>query len=67
MHQNLLLMRVPIHGAKGTRIPDPFNAIEVLYQLSYSPELVLMLFIMPGDGAIVKVLTKLIPSAPADH
>jgi hypothetical protein len=26
-----------------------------------------MLFIMPGDGAIVKVLTKLIPSAPADH
>jgi hypothetical protein len=27
------------YGAKGTRIPDPCNAIAVLYQLSYSPVL----------------------------
>lgn len=25
------------NGAKGTRIPDPLNAIEVRYQLRYSP------------------------------
>lgn len=26
------------YGAKRTRTADPLNAIEVLYQLSYSPE-----------------------------
>ena len=24
-------------GAEGTRTPDPFHAMEVLYRLSYSP------------------------------
>ena len=24
-------------GAEGNRTPDPFHAMEVLYQLSYSP------------------------------
>ena|GEM_PF-5555082 len=27
-----------VYGAKRIRTADPFNAIEVLYQLSYSPE-----------------------------
>ena len=26
-----------LSGAKGNRTPDPFHAMEVLYQLSYSP------------------------------
>ena len=26
-----------IGGAEGTRTPDPLNAIQVLFQLSYSP------------------------------
>ena len=28
----------PTSGAEGNRTPDPFHAMEVLYQLSYSPE-----------------------------
>ena len=27
-----------LRGAVGNRTPDPFHAMEVLYQLSYSPE-----------------------------
>ena len=27
-----------VRGAVGNRTPDPFHAMEVLYQLSYSPE-----------------------------
>src|SRR5438874_12072813 len=27
-----------VSGAEGNRTPDPFHAMEVLYQLSYSPE-----------------------------
>ena len=32
--------QLPRNGAKRTRTADPLNAIEVLYQLSYSPECV---------------------------
>ena len=33
----LLCLGSPTYGAKRIRTADPFNAIEVLYQLSYSP------------------------------
>lgn len=28
---------LPFRGATGTRTPDPLHAMQVLYQLSYSP------------------------------
>ena len=33
----LLFAHVPDGGGKGSRTPDLFNAIEALYQLSYTP------------------------------
>ncbi len=33
----LLKLKELIGGAEGTRTPDPLNAIQVLFQLSYSP------------------------------
>ena len=33
-----LATRGDASGAEGNRTPDPFHAMEVLYQLSYSPE-----------------------------
>jgi hypothetical protein len=34
---------LPTNGDKEARTPDPYNAIVVLYQLSYDPKLVLNL------------------------
>lgn len=32
-----LIMKGKIGGLEGSRTPDPLNAIQVLYQLSYEP------------------------------
>ena len=34
----LLVSLKKLSGAKGTRIPDPLHAMQVLYQLSYGPK-----------------------------
>ena len=44
-------------GAEGTRTPDPLNAIQMLYQLSYSPsELVLRGKVNAGPLAVPRGL-----------
>ena len=35
---NLKRLIRKLSGAKGTRIPDPLHAMQVLYQLSYGPK-----------------------------
>ena len=49
-------------GAKETRTPDPYNAIVVLYQLSYSPGMRATI-----ETALKKVNRFLAPSQERIH
>jgi hypothetical protein len=43
IHKSLASNMFQLNGDKEARTPDPYNAIVVLYQLSYDPKIVLNL------------------------
>ena len=43
MRRKALKFKASARGGKGIRTPDPLHSMQVLYQLSYTPEGLLML------------------------